>query len=373
MLKKCSWIVVAALLAAPAWAKEKPKPADVIKASKNMAWSLRANQSEMIVAVSPARQTLQILGSSGAVIGTSISAVVDEKYRKQVEEALAGYDAGKVFEERITARLQEAIGGELKKVNGLNSTAGYQTVRDAEKARFASLGKAGQDLVLDMKMTYGLFGYEGTLIAKLEADLMETPSGHRKWDDVLVVTSEPILASDRLTDPTKMLSANFSSPRLSVEEDAISQWTGDGGKILRARFEEAVDGVVSAMLTAVGLVNEAPGNYFLGQVAMNRKDFDIAAEYFNRALALDPAFTDAKNGLSVNWAHAKDVKKAIGIAEEILASAPDYGPAHFNLAWWYATGLKDAAKAKPHYEKAQALGYSKEKKIDKALEGKKKK
>lgn len=370
MLKLVSCVLALALLAAPAFAKDKPAPKEVIQGAKNMAWSLRANQSEMIVAVSPARQTLQILGSSAAVIGTAISATIDEKYRKQVEAVLKDYDAGKVFEERLTARLMEAIGGNLKQVNGLTSTSGYSSPRDAEKARYASLGKTGQDLVLDLKMTYGLFGYEGTLITKLEGDLNETPSGHAVWRDVLVCTSEPILASDRLTDPTKMLSANFSSPRLSVAEDAISQWTGDGGKILRARFEAAVDGVVSALLTDLGLVSEAKGHYYLGQVAMNRKDFDEAADHFNAALKLDPNYLDASNGLAVTQAHAKEVDKAIAIAEQLAAAAPDYGPAHFNLAWWYATAKKDAAKAKPHYDKALAMGYSHEKKIDKVLEGK---
>lgn len=359
------------LLAFPAFAKDKPAPKDAIQGAKAPAWSLRASQREMIVQVSPARQTLQILGSSAAVIGTSISAVVDEKYRRQVDEVLQGYDADKVFRERLEARLNEVIGAKLKSVGALTSTAGYSTPHDAAEARYASLGKAGTDLILDLKMTYGLFGYEGTLIAKLDGDLHETPSGHRVWNDTLVVSSEPILATDRLTDPTKMLSSNFSSPRLSVEEGAIAQWTGDGGKELRRRFEAAVDGVVSALLTDLGLVNEAIGDYYLGKVAMNRKDFDIAAAYFDKALALDPKYVDAQNGASVNWAHAKNVDKAIAIAEEIVAANPEFGPAHFNLAWWYATAKKDAAKAKPHYDKALSLGLPQEKKIDKALNGKK--
>lgn len=374
MLKNLTALSLAALaLAAPAWAKDTIVPADAIKAAKSPAWSLRANQQEMIVSVSPARQTLQFLGSTGMVLGTGISAIADDKYRRQVDEVLQGYDAGKVFEEKLTQRLQAAISGELTQVNGITSAAGYADLRAAERARYDSLGKSGRDLLLDLKMTYGLFGFEGTLIAKLEGDLHEIPSGHRVWDDVLVVTSEPMLASDRLTDPTKMLSASFSSPRLSVEEGAISQWTGDGGKELRARFEEAVDGVVSAMLTDLGLVSEANGAYFLGQVAMNRKDFDEANAWFDKSIALDPANLDAKNGKSVNLARAKEVVKAIAIAQDIVAGNPDYAPAQFNLAWWYATELKDATKARPYYEKALALGMSKEKKIDKVLDGKGKK
>lgn len=372
MFKPLAWLLTATLIAAPALAKEKESPAQVIKGAEAMAWSLKANQSEMIISVSPARQALQFLGSTGAIIGTSVSAIMNEKYGKQIMEALDGYDAGGIFQQRLTQRLTDAIGGNLKEVNALSSTAGYSNPRDAENARYESLGKEGHDYILDIKMSYGLYGYEGQLITKLDFDIHETPSGHRVYDDVLAVSSEPMLASDKLTDPTKMLSGSFSSPRLSVEEGAISQWTGDGGKILRTRFEQSVDGVISAMLTDLGLVDEVAGHYYLGQAELNRKKFDSATGHFNHALKLDPNYTPAKNGLSLVQAHTKQLDKAIATAQAILADTPEYGPAHYNLAWWYATGLKDAGKARPHYEKALALGYPKEKKVEKILNPKKK-
>jgi len=365
----CCALIMAATAAT---ADKKAPPNELLRGASSPAWSLRANQSEMIVAVSPARQTLQILGSTGAVLGTGISAVVNDKYGRQIREVLQDYDAGKVFEEHIAARLSEVLGESLKQVSGLGSTAGYNSVRDAEKVRFASIGKSGHEYVLDLKMTYGLFGFEGALIAKLEGSLYETPSGHRKWNDVLVCSSSPILASDRLTDPTKMLSANFSSPRLSVDENAISQWTGDGGAELRKRFEAALHGVTSALLTGLGLVDESDGHYYLGQVAMNRKKFDIAADHFKKSFAIDPANTAARNGLSVDLAHNKQVDEAITLAAAILENEPEFGPTHYNLAWWYAVEKKDAEAARPHYEKALAMGYPAEKKVEKVLNPKKK-
>ena len=46
-------------------------------------------------------------------------------------------------------------------------------------------------------------------------------------------------------------------------------------------------------------------------------------------------------------------------------SNPDYGPAWYKLAWWYAVKKKDSDTAKPYYEKALELGMPEHKKIEK--------
>jgi tetratricopeptide (TPR) repeat protein len=338
----------------------------LLREAQAPAWSLDATSSEMIVSVSPARQTLQILGSTGAVLGTGISAIANDRHRRAIEEVLQGYDAGTVFAQRLQERLEAARPG-IQKVSAMGSTAGYKTVQEAQQARFEGLAKAGHDAVLDLKITYGLFGYEGTLIAKIEALLKKVPGGHTVWKGAYVVSSESILANDRLSDPTNSLAPNFSSPRLAAEDDAISQWTGDGGRELRARFEEAVDGAVGALLSDLGLIEDSNGAYFLARNLMNRKKFDDAAKWYARALALDPENVEAKNGQSVNLAHAKKVDEAIAAAKAIVEARPDYGPALFNLAWWLALDKKEAAAAKPYYTRAIAAGIPPVKKLNKEL------
>ncbi|MBI5094919.1 MAG: tetratricopeptide repeat protein [Candidatus Hydrogenedentes bacterium] len=336
-----------------------------LKTSKAPAWSLKANQDEMIVAVSPVRQSVQILGSSAAILGAGIDAIANDRHRKAIREALTGYDAGKVFEERIQKRLVEATPN-LKRVAPVGSTAGKQSLDEVQKERYAKLAKGGADTLLDVKMTYGLFGYEGLLVTKLEGTLKLVPEGRELWGDTIVVSAEPILAHDKLSDPTNTLGPNLSSPRLSADDNAISKWTGDGGKTVRARFEASVDGVVSALLCDLGVAHEASGEYYLGKMAMNRKRFEDANVYFENALKLDPNYVDAENGRAVNLAHNKQVDKAIELARGITVAHPDYGPAWFNLAWWYATDKKDAAQAKECYEKARALGMPEESRIEKA-------
>ncbi|MBI2424862.1 MAG: tetratricopeptide repeat protein [Candidatus Hydrogenedentes bacterium] len=337
------------------------------KSAAKPAYSLRAMNDNMIVAVSPARQTLQIAGSAGLIIGSSISAISNAKYRKPIHDALEGYDAGKVFDERLAARLEAAYGDALARVEPFKGSAGQRDAKEAEQERLRGLRRMGYDQVLDLQMTYGLFGFEGTLIAKVEGELTSLEQGKSIWKDALVVSSAPVLASDRLSDPTKRMGPNLSSPRLSVDESAMAQWTEDGGKELRARFETAVDGAASALLVQLGLADEAEGNYYLAKLAMNRKKFDVAETYYKKALALDPGHAGARNGLGVNCFHQGDHKTALDWLSKLAVDVPDFGPAQYNAAWVCAVGLKDAAQAKPYYERALALGLPQEKKIDELL------
>lgn len=339
----------------------------VLKQAENVAWSLRPTEDEMIVAVSPARQTLQIAGSAGTLIGSTISAVSNARHREAIEKALEGYEPGAIFENHLTQRLHNVLGQDIERVPALTTYAGYPNKRAAEDARYQGLGNQDYGVLLDLKMTYGLFGFEGTLITKLEGEVNELPGGHVVWRRILVASSEEVLASDRLTDPTNIMKPNFTSPRLTVEEGAIEQWTANGGELLRARFEQAVEGVASALFTEMGLVDEALGHYYLGRHAMNDKDFDKAAAHYRKALELDPALFRAKNGLSVNLAHHGNLDQAIAMAKELTEARPDYGPAYYNLAWWYAVEKDAPEAARPCYTKALELGMPEEKKIEKVL------
>ncbi len=340
---------------------------EAMKAAESVAWSLRDERNQMVVAVSPARQTMQIAGSFGTALGASISAISNDKHRRAIEETLGDYDGAAVFREKLESRIAAALGDRARKVSPMASTAGYKNPRDAELERFSSLAASGQGLVLDVQAEYGLFGYQGLLVAKLTAKLTDTERGRKVWGDDLIASAEYILASDKLKDPTKQLMPNLTDPRFGVSEDAIAQWTGDGGAAFRERFEAAVDGVISAMLMELGLEENAEGGYYLGRIYLMRKQFEAAEAYFNIALRKEPDHVPAKNGLSVTSAHSKRLDQAIALAQDLTSSNPEFGPAHYNLAWWLAVEKNDAAAARPHYDQAKALGVSTGKKLDKAV------
>ena len=336
--------------------------------AQKVAWSLDANQDEMLVSVSPARQTLQMAGTSGLVVGAGISAVVNDKYRRIVREALDGYDAGALFQDRLATRLQEAMGKDLEQVSPLGATAGYSNKREAQQARLEGIAKRiNADVVLDLNMTYGIFGFEGVLAAKLDGRLLTVPKGREIWGRAIVATTQPVFAGDGLSDPTKQLGPDMGNLRLTVEEGAVEQWTANHGAELKRRYEEAVDGVISALLASLDLVHEPLGECHLGVNAMNRKDFKEAEEHFRAALGIEPTFVPAINARAVNLFHNDQTDAAIEIAEQIVAANPDYAPAWYNLAWFQAIGKEDGAAAKPYYEKARALGMPENSKIEKAI------
>lgn len=331
------------------------------------AWSINHTPAELVVAVSPTRQTLQILGSAGLVIGTSVSAVVDDRYRVRVNEILGDYDPGAVFEAHLQERLEAALEAALAKVEAQVGRGRYHSVHEAREARFDRLSKAGHDIVLDLTITYGIFGSSGTLITRIEGALFELPKGRDLWRNVIICDPMSVLADDASGDPTSRYSPTITSPKLGVNAEEIERWLQDDGTVLKTRFESAVDGVVSALLVDLNLADEAVGHYFLGKSLLAAKEYSSAQTHFNRALALDAGNLEYRSALSVAHARGGQVDEALKVAGEIVQANPGYGPAHYNLAWWYATKEKDAGKAREHYIKAEALGMPSNKKVEKFL------
>jgi tetratricopeptide (TPR) repeat protein len=335
--------------------------------AKRPAWALKATHDELVVAVSPAGKTLRLVGSSGAVLGAGIDALVNEKHRVALREALGDYDPGEVFRQGIRAGLEEVLTQGIEPVAPLGSTAGLDSIRQAEQIRFERLAKRGIDALLDLKMTYGVYGHEGAVVTKLEGRLVQLPRGRKVWENTLVVFPGDILASGKLKDPTQTLMPDVAAPRLKAAEDAVAQWTADGGKLFRERFEAAVDAVVSALVCDLGLAQETLGEYYLGKLALMRKSFEEAQGHFRNAAELDPALADAKNGLSVALARMDRIDEAIAVAQALTETLPDYGPAHYNLAWWHAIEKGDPAAGKPHYDKARALDMPSDPALEKKL------
>ena len=330
------------------------------------AWSLRSSKDEMIVAVSSARQTGQLFGTAGTVVGAGISAATDAKHKKKILEVLGDYDAGEVFEARLAERLIVAVDNKLIRVDPLSFTPGYRKKPIAVDARHSALARRGHDLLLDLEMIYGIYGTQGTLVVKIDGSIVPLPRGEELWGKTIVVTAAPVLAGTKLSDPTKRMMPNFSLT--FTDEDAIAQWTEDGGVTLKRRFEAAIDGAVSALLVDLELADEALGAYYLGKQALQQKKFDEAAELLSKAVAADETLLGARAELAVTRAHQENVDGAIEMTRALAAAHPDYGPAQYNLAWWLAVEKNDAAAARPHYEKALALGMPGAKKIVDVLE-----
>jgi tetratricopeptide (TPR) repeat protein len=330
-------------------------PELTLREAESPVWSINPTNDELIVAVSPAGKTLRIAGSAGLVIGTSVDAVVNARYRNQIEELLGEDDTFEMLLEGLEERLDEAAGSKLTQVAPLSTTAGYDNRRDALAARYEGLARQDHDMLLQLRTTQGVFGHEGTLAIKLDGRQVALPSGSTLWSEDIVVTLEPALAFDRLGDPTDRMSPQIRGARLTVERGALDKWR-QGERSLREDFQAAVDAAAAALVVSLGLAEDPVGEYHLGLLALNRKDFEEALERLSKATQLKPDFVDARNAFTVALAHNGAVDRAIESAKTLTEEHPDYGPAFLNLAWWYVIEKDDPVAAKPFYQRALELG-----------------
>ena len=364
-LKSAAWLACGLVIGGCATTST-PAPPETLKNAAKPAWSFHTPHEDIVVAVSPAGKTMRLAGSTGLLLGAGVDATVNAKYRRQVEELLGDLDTNALFEARVQQRLEEAVGAQLVRVSPQTSTAGFSHKRDAQAAFYEQLAKNGHDLYLRTSVQQGLYGPQAMLVAKLRYDVLQLPTGRNVTGDNILIKGAPVLASDSLGDPTSGVKPDFSAG-LSVDGDAMDQWSAAGDNALKDNLVLLADGLASALLCDLGLADEAMGHYYLGLTAMYGKDFLVAEEHLGRALALDPSSLDALNARAVNMAHNGQVDDAIAAAEELLAHRPDFGPAAYNVAWWLAIGQENGAAARPYYEKALALGMPRNKKIEKSL------
>ncbi len=342
----------------------------VVRGAQRAAWSLDTGSGEMIVAVSPVRQTLQIMGSIGTVVGAGITAAQDASHKKRIMESIGDYPTGKILQERLAASIATALGEQSKRVAPLGNSTGYASMKDAEKERLARLGREDFDYLLDVSAMHGVFGYEGDLVVQLNAVLRSFPRGRIVWRDSLCIYGGDVLFSQRLGDPTDRLKFNLASPRLASKENAVSQWTRGNGALFKQSFETAVKQASEALLTRLGLMESADGYYALGVDAMNRRDFGQAHAWLSRAHELAPANPAIVNAIAVNLAHNGQPEEALKLARELTrGEGLKYAPAFFNLALFQAEA-SNLAEASFSYKEALRLGMPPDSNLEKKLEGK---
>jgi len=132
-------LAAAGLLLAPGCAKDRQADFSALTGAEKIAWSINNPREELTVAASPVRQTLQILGSAGTVLGFGISAAQDAAYAKAISDALGEYSPGTVFEQRLADALAAHLGEGARRVAPVGTAAGYNNPQEAKKARWEGL------------------------------------------------------------------------------------------------------------------------------------------------------------------------------------------------------------------------------------------
>jgi len=356
-----------AAVAVAGCATTRPTVPEALREADATAWAVKGAGDELTVSVSEAGRTIKMIPRVGKVAAISVDAVVNDKYRKAIREALEDYDLQETFLSALRERLGEMTPGRLVQVGPLTSTAGYHNAQEAQAARLTRLGKQGVDVLVDTDVDCGLYGADFEMQVNLAAWVVSVPEGRRIWRGEVPVSPGPFRADMTFSNLVSRRLSGLTDPQLTVDKDAMVELTGDDATLLKQEFEQCVGAAISALLCDMGLADEALGHYYLGRRAFQKKDFEEAAESFDRALALGSRAKEVRNDLAVALARLERLEEAVDMARQILHVDPEYAPALFNLAWWYAFEKEDLAQAGPYYRRALAAGAAPSKKLEKAL------
>ncbi len=336
--------------------------------AKQPAWSVKGERQEFKVSVSPAGQVIGMIPRVGGALGTSVDYIVNEHYRTQIRDALGSYDLPGFVRGYLEERLKSVSPHGLRQVLPLISTAGFSNDSDAVKARLDRLRESGVDLLLDLKVQYGIYDSDFRMKFDIEGKLVDIQKKKRYWMGRVSSVGEPYLADVKFENAILKKIPYIHAPKLAADEKALERLMANDAALLKKNFEDAARGGISAALCEMGLADEALGHYFLGRKLFQKKKYDKAQEHLVRAVELDGSLIDARNDLSVTYARLGAPDKAMEYASKILADAPDYAPALFNLAWWNAFESKNAGEAKKFYDEAISKGVRPSKKLEKAIE-----
>jgi len=363
--------VVAAVLSVAVMtgcATTRPTVTEALAAADTTAWAVKGAGDELTVSVSEAGRTIKLIPRVGKVAAISVDAMVNDKYRVAIREALEDYDLEEVFVSKLRDGLEQNAPHRLAQVGPLTSTVGYHTAQDAQAARLKRLGKEGVSVLMDVDVDYGVYGAEFEMRVTLAASVVSVPEGRRIWRGKVPVVIGPLLADMKSNNILEQHISGLTDPQLKVDKDAMVELTGDDAALLKGQFEECVAAAVSALLCDMGLADEALGRYYLGRRAFQDQDYEEATDHFRRAQTLGAASMDVRNDLAVTHARLGRVDEALDSAKQILNEDPEYTPALFNLAWWYAFDKEDLDTARRYYEQALAAGMAPSKKLEKVLE-----
>ncbi len=332
-----------------------------------VAWSLRGAEDDMVVRISPAGKTLRLAGSAGTLVGGSVDALVNDRYRQRLADAAGDWDSAGAVASIVTARLAAALGDGLLRVPPPGTTAGSASIREAAQARYHALNRQGLDTLLDLSMSHGLYGPEAQPLVVLDARLVDLREGRVVWHRELMAGTSPVLTTDPLRNPTGRLRPTLADPRLRVDAAAVEALARNGAAPLKREIAAAAEAATAMLLTALQIEESGEGRYHLGRAGLLAKDFAEAVRQFERALELHPGYPEAMNALAVTWARQGNLERAVELGRDLADAVPDFAPAHYNLAWWLAE-QGETAEAKAHYKAAQQLGLGMDPQLERRLQ-----
>ncbi|MGC8846460.1 MAG: hypothetical protein ACP5QY_11495, partial [Candidatus Hydrogenedens sp.] len=250
-----SIIILAFLLfISTTYAKETTVLQSIIQSAKKVAISIDTLPDEFVISVSPVRQTLQIIHSSARLAGALISEVQNENYRKDLQAVVGDLNGTQKFRNAILETLKTKLPSEFIEVPPLGSTAKYNTDREAQQDRMNQLKNKGIDILIDLKITTGIYGPEGEMFFRINGKLYDIKKSKTLWRDEFVITPNIDLkvnqSFDTYFNPFK---SNMFSPRLIMAKNALTRWTENKGENFKKAEEFGIRLSVAQLCGALQL------------------------------------------------------------------------------------------------------------------------
>ncbi|HPU97264.1 MAG TPA: tetratricopeptide repeat protein [Candidatus Hydrogenedentes bacterium] len=344
-------------------------PIQTKETESRQAWSLRIMPEEMVVAVSPVRQTMQIAGSFATVVGAAITAAQDAQNRNRIEAALGSLNASDLFREAIGKEMTTGRDGSNRiMVPPPQDIRNPQERREADRKRFSALRKQGITEVVDVTLKYGLFGPEGELLAVVQASRIDTRSGRTRFREKWMVWAEPPNAFGPQGDPTRRMTPNITAPRLAAASYAVDRWLVSNAEPLRQGLLRLANGAADALSVGVNEKDIPNGWYILGVDALRRKHYQDARDFLEKAIQGSPDNTDYQLAYAVTLDRLKQRDAAVATVEQALKNHPDQPRLLVNLAWWLASDERRAAEAETLFRRAIELGAPEYSAVRKAIQ-----
>jgi len=332
------------------------------------AWSLRFFPKEMVVAVSPVRQTMQIAGSFATVIGAAITAAQDAETRNRLESALGTLDLSETFRKAIEEEMGTANGTKRIIVDPPADVRNPHERREAERIRLNALRRQGIGEVVDITVKYGLYGPEGELVAVVQAVRTETRNGRTAFKGKWLIPAEPPNAFGPLGDPTRRMTPNITSPRLTKAPYAVDRWLVSDAQPLRQGLLRLAADTARVLAVSINEKTDPGGWYVLGVNALRHKKYRDAHSFLEKTVQAESENPDYTLALAVTLDKLGKRDKAVDILRKVLEKHPEHPRLMINLAWWLAQNRQQIDEADSLFRRAVELGAPDYTAVRKAIE-----
>ena len=338
--------------------------------AKQIAISIDMVPDVFVIAVSPVRQTLQIIHTSARLVGALVSEAQNENYRKDLQAVVGELNGYQQFREAILNTLKGKLSAEIVEVPPLGSTAKYANDREAQQDRMEQLHNKGFDVLIDLKITCGIYGPEGEMFFRWDGKLYDLAKEKTLWQDKSVITpSVDFRVNQPFNTYFNPFKSNMFSPRLTTTKDALTRWTDNNGENFKKAQGYGIQLSVSQLLGAIQLDKSEDYYFACGISKLLTKKWKQAVPHFEKAWSLNKNNPTLGNAYLVALFKTKKIDDAIKVGEEVIQSlnGTSYSTTYYNLAYIFANKKKEFDKAKEYYQKSVELSGKADEKLEKEI------